>query len=283
MPEGPEVSIIVAGLQPLVDHRIYSIVQSPNGRVALFKDKPKYFTEDYSNILNIPIDKIYRRAKFICFHFANGYNWVVHLSYTGCFILEKSSSDNSRFSSENIYYTFKSSFGEFYYYDPRGLSHWMIINDENLSKYKSFSTTGADVVDAPVEEIYETLSKYHADSRIKISIKEFLLKQNYLAGIGNIYASESLYRAGVDPRRRLSELNPAEVNMLAKSIKDVINQAVAAGGSSTNDYFHVDGTKGSAQDLHVVYNKSVCPKCGGSITRIQQGARSTYFCERCQK
>lgn len=283
MPEGPEVSIVVQGLQPLIGHRIYSISQSPNGRVSLFKDKPKYHTVDYSNILGVEVDNIYRRAKFICFHFANNYNWIIHLSYTGCFILYKDAMRKERFAPNNIYYTFNSSFGEFYYYDPRGLSHWMVIHDDDLVSYKSFSSTGTDVIDSSLSEVETTLRKYHEESRIKISIKEFLLKQNYLAGIGNIYASEILFDAKISPQRKLCDLNEVEIIRLANSIKRVINQAVLAGGSSTNDYFHVDGSKGHAQDHHLVYNKSLCSKCGTTISRIQQGARSTYFCERCQK
>lgn len=283
MPEGPEVNIIVDGLQPLVGSQLFSITKADNGRVSLFKDKEKYHTVNYMKILNSRIESIYRRAKFICFHFENNYNWVVHLSYTGCFILDKSALNNPRFSLDKVYYFFNSSYGEFYYFDPRGLSHWMVIHDDYLSGYKTFSSTGRDSIFSSREEILETLKEYSSDSRIKIPIKEFLLKQHYIAGIGNIYASEILYSAKIDPRRKLADLSDQELYRLSCSIKTIITSALAAGGSSTNDYFHVDGSAGLFQNSHMVYNKERCPNCGGAISRISQAGRTTYFCERCQQ
>src|SRR5262249_53539785 len=119
----------------------------------------------------------------------------------------------------------------------------------------------------------------------RTAIKLFLLDGRRVVGVGNIYASESLYRAGIDPRTRANRLTLERAARLAKAIKDTLRQAIRAGGSSLRDYVGADGHRGESQNRHLVYDREgkPCRRCGTKVRRIVQGQRSTFFCPRCQK
>ncbi len=117
-----------------------------------------------------------------------------------------------------------------------------------------------------------------------IPIKNALLDQKIVAGVGNIYACEALFRAGIDPTRPASDVSDKEAELLAIHIRDTLNEAIAAGGSTLKDYQQTDGSLGYFQHGFAVYDQEgkSCPKCAPktpcSIQRITQGGRSTFFC-----
>jgi formamidopyrimidine-DNA glycosylase len=119
----------------------------------------------------------------------------------------------------------------------------------------------------------------------KTPIKSALLNQKLLRGIGNIYADESLFRAGVRPRRRAATLTRDELRRLYQSIQQVLTEAIAAGGSSISDYFDASGEPGLFQTQHRVYGRGgeLCVACGTPIKRIVVAGRGTHYCPRCQK
>ena len=116
-------------------------------------------------------------------------------------------------------------------------------------------------------------------------IKLFVMDGRRVVGVGNIYASESLFRAGVHPRMAANRLTAEKSRRLAAAIKHTLQKAIRAGGSSLRDYVRVNGASGGAQNLYWVYDREgkPCRRCGTSIKRIVQGQRSTYFCPRCQQ
>ncbi|GBR42642.1 formamidopyrimidine-DNA glycosylase [Gluconobacter roseus NBRC 3990] len=118
-------------------------------------------------------------------------------------------------------------------------------------------------------------------------IKSALLDQKLIAGLGNIYVCEALFRCGIHPERQACTLTGEETAALAEAIPQILEQAIASGGSSLRDYVQADGTKGGFQDLHLVYGRegAPCPNCGAEhlIQRITQSGRSTFFCPTCQK
>jgi formamidopyrimidine-DNA glycosylase len=129
-------------------------------------------------------------------------------------------------------------------------------------------------------------ARLHALTRgHRTAIKLFLMDGRRVVGVGNIYASESLFRAGIDPRMRANRLTLAQATRLSKAIKDTLRAAIRAGGSSLRDYVGATGERGEAQSRHWVYEREgkPCRRCGTPIKRIVQGQRSTYFCPRCQK
>jgi formamidopyrimidine-DNA glycosylase len=119
----------------------------------------------------------------------------------------------------------------------------------------------------------------------KTPIKSALLNQKLLRGLGNIYADESLFRAGIRPRRRAASLRQEELRRLWAAIRRVLRQAIAAGGSSISDYFDVEGEPGLFQTQHRVYGRAErpCVTCGTPIKRIVLAGRSSHYCPMCQK
>lgn len=117
------------------------------------------------------------------------------------------------------------------------------------------------------------------------AIKPALMDASLLVGVGNIYAAESLFRAGISPRRRASRLSADSCRRLAAAIKDTLAEAIAAGGSSVRDYVHSDGGAGCFQLRCAVYDRAgqPCPVCAGPVRALRQAGRSTFYCPRCQR
>jgi len=118
----------------------------------------------------------------------------------------------------------------------------------------------------------------------KTPIKSALLDQTLISGLGNIYVCESLYRSHIHPERLAGALSKTQIKLLTQSIKDVLTEAIAAGGSSLKDHQRPDGELGYFQHSFAVYDREdqVCP-CGGIVQRMVQSGRSTFFCPKCQK
>ena len=118
----------------------------------------------------------------------------------------------------------------------------------------------------------------------RLPIKNFLMDQRLIAGIGNIYANEMLYEAGIRPRRRASRLRLAELQRLSSAMRMVLDEAVRLGGSSISDYSDADGRPGYFQMRHAVYDRAnePCRRCSTTIRRIVVGGRSTFYCPKCQ-
>ena len=119
----------------------------------------------------------------------------------------------------------------------------------------------------------------------KVAIKQFIMNAEIVVGVGNIYASESLFRAGIDPRRQAQRVSRVRANKLAEAIRDVLAEAIEAGGTTLRDFLGSDGEPGYfSQDLRVYDREDApCRACGAAIRRIVQGQRATYFCGTCQR
>ncbi|HTU87344.1 MAG TPA: bifunctional DNA-formamidopyrimidine glycosylase/DNA-(apurinic or apyrimidinic site) lyase [Solirubrobacteraceae bacterium] len=115
-------------------------------------------------------------------------------------------------------------------------------------------------------------------------VKAFVLDQRHIAGVGNIYADEALFRAGIHPLRPAGRLSKADWDRLRQGIEEALSAGIAAKGASIDDFRHVDGARGSFQDLFLVHRRAglPCPTCGTTIRKIAVGGRGTYVCERCQ-
>lgn len=126
---------------------------------------------------------------------------------------------------------------------------------------------------------------FAATRRRAVAIKSLLLSQSVLAGVGNIYADEALFRARVRPTRRAGRVTRAECHAIARNLRRVMKRSIAAGGSTISDYVNPDGSDGAYQDERRVYARTgePCPECGTPIRRIVVGARGTHYCRRCQR
>jgi formamidopyrimidine-DNA glycosylase len=164
---------------------------------------------------------------------------------------------------------------ELRFVDPRRFGR---LEFRDLAEGNGFAGPGAEPLTIEAEEFGKLFRGR------KLAIKAALLNQTLLAGVGNIYADESLFRAGIRPRRQAGRLTSRELEGLRKALKDVLEHAIRLGGSSVSDYVDADGAKGFFQLEHNVYQRTgeACRNCGSEIKRIVVAGRSTHYCPRCQ-
>ncbi len=209
------------------------------------------------------IEKVSRYGKFIVLDFAGGMLFV-HLGMTGQLLL---SADSGKFTRGRILL----DEGVLRYDDIRkfGKVFWAT----------SFPERGPDPLEISGPE-FVALAKLR-----RTSIKALLLNQSFLRGMGNIYTDEALFRAGIHPLTPAAELSKPRLLKLHTTIRDLLNEAVSAGGSSISDYVNARGEKGSFQQQHLVYGKygKPCPQCGDPLQRMLVVQRGTTYCQRCQR
>jgi formamidopyrimidine-DNA glycosylase len=160
--------------------------------------------------------------------------------------------------------------------DPRRFGR---LEFRDLRRSKGFSATGSEPLAIAAED-FAALFRHR-----KLSIKAALLNQTLLAGVGNIYADESLFRAGIRPGRRAGRLTRAELERLRLSLRKVLQHAIRLGGSSVSDYVDADGVRGFFQLEHCVYLRTglPCLRCKTPIRRILIAGRGTHYCPKCQR
>ena len=259
MPELPEVETVVRSLAPhLVGRRI--LEARFTSRFVTPGDRKKLA----SRIAGRMILKVERRGKFILFRLDEGM-LVVHLGMTGKLLLDDS-------ETEHTYGFFGLDEGVLRYEDPRqfGRIEW---NPKRIAKL------GPEPLEIGLEEFSKRLR-----SR-KARVKPLLLDQSFLAGVGNIYADEALFAAGIHPLATASRLSVARAARLHQAIREVLTLAIEHRGSSISDYVDAAGERGNFQVLHNVYGREgePCMRCGAAIKKIVAGGRGTHFCQTCQK
>lgn len=199
--------------------------------------------------------------------------WIVHLGMTGKLLVTRPDAEVEKHTHARV--SFESG-RELRFVDPRRFGR---LEFRDLARGQGFTGPGAEPLEIGTEE-FATLFR-----RRKLAIKAALLNQRLLAGVGNIYADESLFRAGIRPRRASGRLTSGELNRLRISLREVLQAAIRLGGSSVSDYVDADGTRGFFQFEHCVYQRTgePCRKCGTPIRRIVVAGRSTHFCPNCQR
>jgi formamidopyrimidine-DNA glycosylase len=193
--------------------------------------------------------------------------WIVHLGMSGRLLLCDAGTEFAKHTHAIL--TLKSG-RELRFVDPRRFGR--------LSVAHGFEASGAEPLKVELEKFVAVFRGR------KTPIKSALLNQSLLSGVGNIYADESLFRAGVRPRRRATSLTKAELRRLFLSLKEVLNEAIKAGGSSISNYVDASGEAGFFQLQHRVYGREAepCLVCKGPIKRIVIGGRSSHYCPTCQ-
>lgn len=281
MPELPEVETITNGLRKfLIGKKIVSVE---------FLDK-KRFVGDEKLILNQNILDIRRRAKLIILKFENKSNLAIHLKMTGQLIFKDKShriagghqSEELCIEVPNIHTRIifeLSGGGKLFYNDLIRYGTLRVLTDEEVKKIEK------DLGPEPFSDQFNTeyLSEIFTKSKTA-NVKKLLMDQDKIAGIGNIYANEALYFAGIDPGRRADSLSKAEIVKLHRAIIKSLKLGIKHQGSSIRNYVNHEGKGGAMQDYFKVYDRAgqKC-NCGGVIQKIQLNGRGTYFCSTCQK
>ena len=196
-------------------------------------------------------------------------------------------SDDYKIKEKHDHIIFKTSEGYMVYNDPRRFGLCILSDSKTLLSHKLFKNIGNEPFDNNLTDnvFYNKIQKKN------VSIKQALLDQSIICGIGNIYASEALFSAKILPTRKTNTLSLNECGILLDKIRETLKKAINAGGSTLRDYKKPDGSLGYFQNLHCVYNKTgqPCPNCScnpektGGIRKIIQNGRSTFFCATKQR
>ncbi|CAM5179478.1 Formamidopyrimidine-DNA glycosylase OS=Castellaniella defragrans OX=75697 GN=HNR28_001821 PE=3 SV=1 [Castellaniella defragrans] len=220
-----------------------------------------------------------RRGKYLLIRFGSG-TLILHLGMSGS--LRRVPMDEPLRKHDHLEFRFDDA--RFLFHDPRrfGAALWHPAHAGPLEDHPLLAHLGME----PLTPAF-TPQALHAGLRPhRQAIKQVLLGGKIVVGVGNIYASESLFQAGIDPRTRADRLSRPRCERLYNAIQLTLTQALESGGSTLRDYVNAQGTPGAYFALHAaVYEHAgePCPRCGTPIRRIVQGQRATYFCPHCQK
>lgn len=279
MPELPEVETVMRALTPIL--RGQTVVRATARVKKLRTPIPARFAK---RIEGQTIKALARRAKYILITLSGGEIMVVHLGMTGGFF-ERADTDTLQ---KHDHVVFELGNGKrVAFHDPRRFGSIDLVAAGELDTYPALAVLGPE----PLADAFTPKVLADALKARKTSMKATLLNQHVVAGLGNIYVSEALFLSGIHPERLANTLTPAEVKRLHPAIKQVLQAAIAAGGSTLRDYRHPDGELGFFQDQFAVYGRAgeKCPGCTcaiaktGGVRRIVQNGRSTFFCDKKQR
>ena len=267
MPELPEVETIRRGLERgLLSRRIRSAeVWETRLRKPLVENEVR-------SLIRCRVDAVGRRGKYLLLALDDGRTWLVHLGMSGRLLMDRSAGDRSE--HEHFRVVFEG--GEvLHYVDPRRFGATRVGRVEDFEELRGL---GPEPLEAPGGFLAPL-------RRTRREVKTALLDQRLVAGIGNIYASEILFRAAIRPTRRGIRLRWVDVDRIETETRRVLLEAVERRGTSISDYFDADGRPGTFQTVLSVFDRSgaECPRCSGKICRIVQTGRSSFFCPGCQR
>jgi len=291
MPELPEVETVKRGLSRLIIGK--SIVSATN-------DNPKSFPnseQDINNfLLNSRVSDVRRRAKVLIIDLSTKYSLVTHLKMTGQLVyVNDKAGDDKRFGaghpsdslidklpdkSTRVEITFEDG-SKLFFNDQRKFGWMRLMPTEEIVNLPFMQKVGPEPLDDAFTPA-DFIARFKR--RSGTSIKAALLDQSVIAGVGNIYADESLWGAKIHPKRIVSGLSDSELRVLYKEVRDVMNLSIEKGGSTNRNYVDAEGKKGSYMDFARVFRREglECPRCGEQIIKFKAAGRGTYICPACQ-
>ncbi|MBZ5496435.1 MAG: bifunctional DNA-formamidopyrimidine glycosylase/DNA-(apurinic or apyrimidinic site) lyase [Acidobacteriia bacterium] len=272
MPELPEVETIACKLRSTIAGKRIAAVHL-SGK-ALRRPIPA----DLASILQgRAIRSIHRRGKYLILEMEPHAFWLIHLGMSGRIFYLPSASEPPKHTHATFRFT---DGGELQFCDPRRFGLMDVYQVSSLAALPELRLLGKDPLSSGFNA--DWLLPELAQSRREI--KSFLLDQHKIAGLGNIYVCEAMFRARVHPTRRCDTFTRREAVSLARAIREVLRAAIRNRGTSFSDFMDSDGEPGAHQDfLHVFQREGEkCRRCRATIVRMRQGNRSTYYCPRCQ-
>jgi len=275
MPELPEVETIKNQLNSLIAGKKIADV-----KILLPKIIKLSAARFKKTIIGARIKKLNRRAKILAIELDNGWTMLIHLKMTGQLIYEPENYQvKNKYTHVIFYFTDKS---RLIFNDLRQFGYIKLIRTAESNDFFLKEGLGPE----PLEKDF-TLADFKAllTKKPNAKIKQFLMDPKNIAGIGNIYADEILFFAGVYPLRQVKKLKKEETKKIFRGIKDILQLAIKLKGTSSNDYLDAFGQKGNFAAKLKVYGRKgeKCVKCKGTIEKIKVGGRSASFCPTCQK
>lgn len=278
MPELPEVETVKRGLSPVMEGAVFK-------RVTLNRPDLRFPFDDQfiERIQGQRLTRLSRRAKFLQAELSSGERLFMHLGMSGRFII--SGSNTAAFVHEHKadpkhhHVVFEMDNGAIITFnDPRRFGFMELAAANEAYRLDHIGPE-------PLSNQFNGPILRQALKGKKSKIKTALLDQRVVAGLGNIYVCEALFRTGLSPLKAAGRLSVAQTDTLAGHIKDVLADAIEAGGSSLRDFSNTDGKLGYFQHRFDVYGREgkPCQSCAAPIQRVVQGGRSTFFCRACQR
>lgn len=276
MPELPEVELVAQSLDKLIKGRRILVAELLRERLAPF-NAPKDFTERLSDS---KINFVHRRGKHILFDLDNGNTLIAHLRMSGRFMLLPVERENPKYTHAAFYFADES---RLIFQDQRHFGFMRVVETVKLPEVKELKNLapepfGEDFTPEYFRRILKTSKK---------SLKEFLLDQTKVTGLGNIYASEAMFLARVNPQTPANEISAKKANVLFEKIREVLAESISRGSTLNVNPENIDGSYYGGGFSHGwrVYDREneSCVNCRTAIKRLKQAGRSTYFCPKCQK
>ncbi|MGD8514883.1 MAG: bifunctional DNA-formamidopyrimidine glycosylase/DNA-(apurinic or apyrimidinic site) lyase [Granulosicoccaceae bacterium] len=271
MPELPEVETTRRGIAPHIKGHTVTDVIVRDARLRW--PVPKHLAR---SLCGQCIDNVERRGKYLLLKTQAG-ALIMHLGMSGSLRVLPADSPAEKHDHVDIVFDNRLCLR---LRDPRRFGSIFWTRNDPL-QHERLAKLGPEPLDKTLDGEY-----LFARSRgRKIAIKQFIMDSHIVVGVGNIYASESLFRAGIHPQREAGRISKARYERLSDAIKKVISEAIQAGGTTLRDFTRSDGKPGYFSQQLNVYGREgeACPQCGASIKHIVQGQRATYYCGHCQR
>jgi len=270
MPELPEVEVVRTGLEALLKGQKVQ-------QVICHRKTLRYPLPELSMLAGLNIQQLRRRAKYLLFDFSDGKTLVWHLGMTGQFHVLPGQSQAG--PHEHVCFDFTDGMS-LRYRDARRFGYAGLLNTNEVEQHSWFIHLGPE----PLKAAFDAKYLFAACRNRKAPIKNVIMDAAVVVGVGNIYASESLFRAGIHPARAAGRVSHRRLVVLTEMIKQVLAEAIEAGGSSISDFVHADGRPGYFSHAFRVYGRygEMCVSCGKPVKRLIQAGRSTFYCSGCQ-
>ncbi len=285
MPELPEVEVVRRSLQKFIIGKKIKKIEILNKNLRYKIDKKLKKVAENQKVVSTK-----RKSKYLLIELSNKHTILLHLGMTGkIFILKNNKVFKTSFYYEKLFYKkhnhFIFNFNKseiLIYNDVRKFGFIKIFKTQNIKKCSHIKNLGPD----PLSERFNFEYMKRIIPQIKKNIKNFLMDQKYVSGIGNIYANEIIHLSTINPRKKVYNLSAKKIGLLVKNVKKILREAIKFGGSSIKDFRGIAGDKGNFQQKFRVYNREGCTckkkACGGLIKKIYISNRSSFFCSICQ-
>lgn len=279
MPELPEVEVLRRSLAPrLVGARIARVeVHDPRLRERVRARQLERAAAGRR------IESLERRAKYLLAHLEGGSTLVLHLGMSGRLTVVPAR--EPRMLHEHVVFHLARG-GRLRFVDPRRFGLVLALPTERLAKDPHFAGLGIEPLgEGPRGPLLDGDYLRHNAAARRGPVKAYVMDAGVVVGVGNIYASEALFQAGIDPRRSVARISAARWELLAQAVRAVLSRAIEQGGTTLNDFVDGEGNPGYFQVSLAVYDREgePCPRCGAAIRRLVQSGRSTYYCPGCQR
>ncbi len=271
MPELPEVETTLRGIEPVLKGKYVErlVVRNPRLRWPVAEDLP-------ARLEGALVQSLERRAKYILIHLNHG-SLIWHLGMSGSMRIVGAEIPPEKHDHLDL---MMSDGGIVRYNDPRRFGS-VLWGGNNVMSHPLLAQLGPE----PLSDSFDGEYLYRLSRARKVSVKQFVMDQKVVVGVGNIYASEALFLAGIMPTRQAARISLLRYQTLAQHIKQVLTDAIAQGGTTLRDFSQADGRPGYFEQQLRVYGRAnqACPVCGAMICNKVIGQRASYYCPVCQR